>query len=262
MRSIERARLGQIQQVGLDKAAKGLTGHDPKVLQAHLKIAGALLRGDQSFLGSSKLRQWLYKQAEGAGYTRAHVDQVIRDVRSAPSPEAAAHRYAKAVASSDDQAHQGVEMARRYTVHETSFSVADRLAERDQHQAKGGTQYVFKDEPRYKDSREQNMEVRRQIESAIAAKTGVVPERELSLEQRQARAQAFSNAVADRLESRLGKKDLSLREAIEDNYDAEVALSAKRDLGMGNGASVGTVLERSYEAKAATDLYQSDIGQQ
>lgn len=258
MRSIERARLGQIKQVGLENAAKGLTGHDHRALQVHLKIAGALLRGDQSHLGSSKVRQWLYKQAEGAGYTREHVDRVIRDVRSAPSPEAAAHRYAKAIASEDSAAAQGVEMARQYTVHETSFSVGDRLAERDQQQAKGGTQYVFKDEPRYKDSREQNMDMRRQIESAIAAKTGVLPDRELSLEQRQARAQAFSNAVADRLESNK-ETDISLRQAIEDNYDAETALAAKRDVGLSND-SVGSILERTYEAKAAANLYQSDIG--
>lgn len=255
MRSIERARLEQINRAGLDKTAVQVTGHSQDDLKRHLEIFQALERAQFDELDNARTRQWLYQQAERAGRHRSEVDKVIDEVMDAPSPALAAKRYAMGVTGDQQSAETGARMAHEYAKNDLSFTLSDRLEDRDK--IKTSTQFHFEDQPRYEHDRKEAVSVRSQIESALREKAGVVAESALGLEQRQQRAVAYANSVADRIERRTGNE--SLRDVLLDNYDVSVALENKRDLGLSSD-TMSDVIERVDTSSEALGMYESDIG--
>jgi hypothetical protein len=244
----ELAARQQIQQTGLDAHARQTMGMPMKILKAHLQVADRLLQGDTSILSSPKLRNWLYAQAEASGKTRQEVDQVIREVLDAPSPQARVERYALALSDDPGAAHRGLALAQRYQNESVVDRVSTKLQAQDAQLKRSGSTFDLPDdEGRMAQARQEAGAVRQALEAA-AVSSGIAADRPQSLRDHQVRAQIYANRAADKLEDNSRRREagqrVDMRDDIEAAFMADRALHAKVDAGIGSDRSMADINER------------------
>jgi hypothetical protein len=262
----ELAARQQIQQTGLDAHARATMGMPMKILKAHLQVADRLLQGDTSILSSPKLRNWLYAQAEASGKTRQEVDAVLREVKAAPTGEARVQRYAVALSGDPQAAHRGLALAQSYQKENVAGTVSGRLQAQDQQMRRSGSTFELPDEGgRMAQAREESGSLRRALETA-AVSSGLSADRPQSLQDYQARAAAYAEMTASKLEGlerrRAAGDRVDLREDIEAAWMTDRALRAKTDVGLPGGDSLGTVVERADAARSAGEAIAEQVENQ
>lgn len=259
------ARQG-IQATGLDNFARERLGMPAKRLKGHLEIASRLLSNDTSILKSPRVKAWLYAQAEQSGHSRQAVDEVIRQVLDAPSPEARVERYALALSGDPASAQRGLSMARDYQRETMVAGVNTRLERQDAQLKRSGSTFELPDdEGRMAQARQESGSLRRALETA-AASSGLSADRPQSLQDYQARAAAYAEMTASKLEGlerrRAAGETPTLREDIEASWMTDRALRAKADVGLPGGSSIGEVIERTDAAVSTAEAIAEQVENQ
>jgi hypothetical protein len=193
---------------------------------------------------SSGSRKWLHSQAQTMGIDAKTADGMINRVMAMPNPVERQRAYVQNAGGDAPEGliREAMALARDYGTVEASSGIEDRLAQRDKHTNAG-----IPDQPRFAEDRAQAGSVRASIEASLVS-SGLVAPKAQSLQEAQSRAMAYSNAVADRLESRMRTEEpASLRDTIEDSYLAADALGAKADAGLGE-QTISDVAERADAA--------------
>jgi hypothetical protein len=256
----------QIKGAGLDQYAQATMGMPVRQLQGHLAIADRLLQNDTSVLNSSKVRNWLYAQAEASGHTREQVDQVIAEVMDAPSPEARVQRYAVALSGDPGAAQRGLELAQSYQKEFVAERLSGKLAGHDQQLLRSGSTFELPDEGgRMAKAREEAGSLRKALETA-AVSSGLAADRPQTLQDYQQRASAYAELTANKLEDterrRAAGARVDLREDIENSFMASKALAAKHDAGLGSDRDLGDVIGRADSDTAAIQSAMEDVERQ
>lgn len=262
-RAAEQMARKQYQAMGVDAATVALTGMDSGRLKRHLSIAGELLAGRMEVLRDGATKRFLYEEAARTGTPRHLVDRALQEIAQAPSGEAAARRYAAGVTGDARAAEEGLSLARHWVREDAVQTVGERLSGSDIGLHRSG--FHFEDRSEYEKSRADQGAVRDAIRRAMVT-SGVAAPEPRTLGQMAARAQGFSDGVADRLErrevDRAAGKAPDLRTELEDAFDTDRALRMKHDVGMPGPATLADVRERAdaMQAQAAslTDIEPSD----
>jgi len=262
----ELAARQQIQQTGLDAHARQTMGMPFQRLRGHLEVADRLLQNDTTILRSPKVRGWLYRQAQESGHTKEQVDQVIREVLAAPSPEARVQRYAAAVGNDPTAAHRGLALAQNYQKENVAGRINTRLQAQDAQLKRSGSTFELPDdEGRMAKARQESGSLRRALETA-AASSGLSADRPQSLQDYQARAAAYAEMTASKLEGlerrRAAGETPTLREDIEASWMTDRALRAKADVGLPGGSSIGEVIERTDAAVSTAEAIAEQVENQ
>jgi hypothetical protein len=258
------ARQG-IQATGLDNFARERLGMPAKRLKGHLEIASRLLSNDTAILKNQRVKAWLYAQAEQSGHSRQAVDEVIRQVLDAPSPEARVERYALALSGDPASAQRGLSMARDYQRETMVAGVNTRLERQDAQLKRSGTTFELPDNSRLEAARQESGAVRRALEAA-AVSSGIAADRPQSLRDHQVRAQIYANRAADKLEDNSRRREagerVDMRDDIEGAYMAATALAAKNDVGLSGDRSMADIAERVDSHQAVIESAMEEVERQ
>jgi hypothetical protein len=252
----ELAARQMIGQTGLDAHSRATMGMPFKRLNGHLEVASRLLQNDSSVLRNSKVRAWLYRQAEASGRTREEVDGVIAQVLAAPSPEAMVARYATALSGDPTAAQRGLGLVRSYTQETVSDAVNTRLNRQTEQLRKSNQTFELPDDGRMKAAREESGSLRRALETA-ATSSGIIADRPQSLQAHQLRAQAYAHRAADKLEDNARRREagqaVSLRDDVEASFMTAKALHAKNEVGLSRDSSISDITERADAANSVAE---------